>query len=48
MGCFEDDIRRLIEDWKDVKFANCDERAIALAFTKLEEALMWAEKICKK
>ena len=48
MGSLEDDIRKLIKDWQDIKFTNGDPRARALTFTKLEEALMWAERIFTK
>ena len=44
MGTLDQAIRDLIKEWKDTKIAG-DQRAYALTFTKLEEALMWAEKI---
>ncbi len=44
MGSLEQEIRDLIARWKDTKIVG-DQRALALVRTKLDEALMWAEKI---
>ena len=44
MGTIAQDIKELIEKWKDTKIAG-DQRAYSLVKTKLDEALMWAEKI---
>jgi recombinational DNA repair protein RecR len=44
MGSLEQEIRDLINKWQDVEIVG-NQRARALAFTKLEEAEMWASKI---
>lgn len=44
MGTLDQDIKDLIKKWEDVDISG-DKRALALTKTKLDEALMWAERI---
>lgn len=44
MGTLSDAIRKLMSDWNEVRIEG-DQRAIAITKTKLEEALMWSERI---